>query len=146
MGYKNIICPVDGTELGDKALAEASYLCKVTGAKLTVLHIIEKAYRMAHVITDSDEWKKIHGEWLKEGEELVKREKDRLKSDGLDSIEMILREGDAAYEIVAQAIEQRADLIVMASHRYTPVGKFFMGSHIDKVTKQAPCPVLWVFK
>lgn len=146
MAYKSILCPVDGTELGDHAMEEAAYLAKATGARLTLLHVSVQAYRSAHLVTDSAEWKAIHEGWLQEGTELLENEKARLLSEGVSNVEIVLRDGDAAFEIIAQALEQKADLIVMASHRYTPLGKVLIGSTIDKVTKRAPCPMLWVFK
>lgn len=146
MEYNNIICPIDGSELGNKAVEEAAYISKVSGAKLILLNVVEKWYRSADVVTDSSEWQEIHEKWLDDGMELLKREEARLKKEGINNIESVLRDGDAAYEIVAAAAERKADLIVMASHRYSPLGKLFMGSVIDKVTKKAPCPVLWVFK
>lgn len=146
MEYNNIICPIDGSELGNKAVEEAAYISKVSGAKLILLNVVEKWYRSADVVTGSSEWQEIHEKWLDDGMELLKREEARLKKEGINNIESVLRDGDAAYEIVAAAAERKADLIVMASHRYSPLGKLFMGSVIDKVTKKAPCPVLWVFK
>ncbi|MBI5327714.1 MAG: universal stress protein [Deltaproteobacteria bacterium] len=146
MEYKNIICPVDGSELGAHSMEEAAYISKISGAKLILLNVVEKWYRSADVVTDSPEWEEIHEKWLDAGRELLKGEEARLKKQGVKNIETILRDGDAAHEIIALAMERRADLIVMASHRYSPVGKFFMGSIIDRVSKKSPCPVLWVFK
>lgn len=146
MEYKNIICPVDGSELGGRALEEAAYITKISGANLVLLNVVEKWYRSADVVTDSKEWQDIHEGWLKDGMAILEKEAAKLKKSGIKNIETVLRDGDAAYEIVAAAAERNADLIVMASHRYSPVGKLFMGSTIDKVTKKAPCPVLWVFK
>jgi len=146
MEYKNIICPVDGSELGDHAMEEAAYISKVSGAKLILLNVVEKWYRSADVVTDSPEWQEIHEKWLNEGIELLKKEEARLKKEGINNIESVLRDGDASHEIIALAMERRADLIVMSSHRYSPVGKIFMGSITDRVTKKSPCPVLWVFK
>lgn len=146
MDYNNILCPTDGSELSDKALEQAAYISKISGARLLLLHVVEKWYRSAHLVTDSDEWDKIHVEWLKEGENLLEKQVDKLQGMGAKNVETLLRDGDAAYEIIAAAIERKADIIVMASHRYSPIGKLFMGSVTDKVTQKAPCPVLWVFK
>lgn len=145
MNYKNIICPVDGSELGDKALGHAMYLSKMSGGKLILLHVSEKGFRLAHVATDSKEWQVIHEGWLNEGRELLSNEGKKVVKEGLNNYELVLRDGEASNEIVAEAHDKGADLIVMASHRYSPVGRLFMGSIIDKVTKRAPCPVLWVF-
>lgn len=145
MEWKTIVCPVDGSELGDRALEQAAYVSKVSGATLLVLNVVEKWYRSADVVTDSKEWQAIHEGWIKEGMEVLEKERPGLEAAGVKNMEMILKDGDAAHEIIALSMERRADLIVMASHRYSPMGKLFMGSTIDKVTKKAPCPVLWVF-
>ena len=146
MEYKNIICPIDGSELSDKVEDAGVYISKISGAKIILLNVVEKWYRSTHMATDSAEWQNIHKNWLNEGKELLEREADKLKKRGAKDVEIILRDGDAAHEIIALAIEQKANLIIMATHRYSPVGKFFMGSVTDKVTKSAPCPVLSVFK
>lgn len=145
MKYKNILCPVDGTELGDKAMEEAVYISKISGAKLILLHVSEKAFRSAHLVTDSSEWSAIHDGWIREARELLERERAKLKSEGYDNVELVFRDGEASNEIVSEAKEKGVDLIVMASHRYSPVGKLFHGSIIDRVTKRSSCPVLWVF-
>lgn len=145
MEYKHIICPIDGSEVSDIGLKHAAYLCKVSGAQLTVLHVVEKWYRAAHLVTNSEEWSTIHEDWLNKGRELLENTANKLREEGLHNIETVLREGDASHEIVALSVEHRADLIVMATHRYSPMGKLFMGSVIDRVTKKSPCPILWVF-
>lgn len=145
MPYKNIICPIDGSELTGRAEEQAAYLCNITGAKLTLLNVVEKWYRSAHLVTDSAQWEAIHEEWLNKGRELLEKEANKIKEMGVKNIDTVLRDGDAAHEIVALAMEQKADLIVMATHRYSPVGKIFIGSVTDKVSRHAPCPVMWVF-
>ncbi|MBI4948946.1 MAG: universal stress protein [Deltaproteobacteria bacterium] len=145
MEYKHIICPIDGSEISDVALKHAAYLSKTSGAQLTVLHVVEKWYRAAGMVTNSEEWSTIHEDWLSKGRELLEATANRLRDEGLHNIETVLREGDASHEIVAISVEHRADLIVMATHRYSPMGKLFMGSVIDRVTKKSPCPILWVF-
>lgn len=146
MEYKSILCPIDGSELSEKVEDAGVYLSKISGAKLILLNVVEKWYRSTHLVTDSTEWQNIHTNWLNEGRGILEKEAAKLKEKGVKDVEMVLRDGDAAHEIIALAMEQRADLIIMATHRYSPVGKFFMGSVTDKVTKSSPCPVLWVFK
>ena len=146
MEYKHILCTVDGSELSEIGLKHAAYLSKITGAKLSILHVVEKWYRAADVVTNSPEWQKIHEDWLDKGRELLNAASGKARDIGVASLQTELREGDAAYEIVAMATEHRMDIIVMATHRYSPMGKLFVGSITDRVTKKAPCPVLWVFK
>ena len=145
MDYKLIICPIDNSGLKDKAIEISSYIAGMSGAKLVLLNVVEKWYRSEPMVTDSPEWTSIHEAWLDEGRELHESEAKKLVESGFKNIETILCEGDASHEIVAEAIKNRADLIVMATHRYSTAGKFFLGSVTDRVTKKSPCPVLWVF-
>ncbi|MDH4127874.1 MAG: universal stress protein [Spirochaetota bacterium] len=147
MEYKNILCPVDGSEiLREKCIESASYLSKISGAKLILLNVVEKWYRQADgIATDSKEWQAIHKQWLDEGKSLLQKEEAKIKANGLKNIELILREGDASHEIIATAFEYKIDLIVMATHHYSTLGKIFIGSVTERVTKKSPCPVLWVF-
>lgn len=140
------MCPADGSELSEKGEEIAAYISKCSGARVILLHVVEKWYQSSHLATDSRAWDDIHNEWLENGRKLLEREEAKLRKEGVINIETVLRDGDAAYEIVAVAKERRADLIVMATHRYSPMGKLFIGSVTDRVTKRAPCPVLWVFR
>lgn len=55
-----------------------------------------------------------------------------------------VRHGDAWTEIIAAADEIGADLIVMGTHGYRGVSRFFLGSVADKVVRSSPIPVLIV--
>jgi nucleotide-binding universal stress UspA family protein len=145
MEYNNIICPIDGTELSEKSLKHAAYLSKVSGAKIVLLHITEKWHRAGHLVTNSPEWETIHKEWLEEGRAILANAADTLKALGASHVDTMLLEGEASHEIVAAAEEKKADLIIMSTHRYSPIGKLFAGSITDNVTRKAPCPVLWIF-
>lgn len=146
MEYRNIVCPVDGSELTDKVIDAAAYLSNISGAKIILLNVVEKWYRSEPLVTDSPEWQAIHEEWLSEGRKLLEEAAGKLRGKGVKHIETVLEDGDAAYEIVAVATQKNADLIVMATHRYSPIGKFFLGSITDRVSKKTPCPVLWLFE
>lgn len=146
MEYKTILCPIDGTELMGIAEETAAYITKISGARLILLHIVEKWYKGADVETSSKEWATIHEGWLSEGKALLEKEAGKLRENGIKNLETAIRDGEAAYEIIAEAKEENADLIVMATHHYSTAGKLFWGSVTDRVTKKSPCPVLWIFK
>ena len=52
--------------------------------------------------------------------------------------------GEAASEIVRVAKERKVDLIVIASHGRTGLGRILFGSTAEAVVRHAPCPVLVV--
>lgn len=141
MEYRSIICPINDSTLSEKGEETAAYLSKNSGARLILMHVVEKWHHSSYMATDSKEWNALHNEWLDDGRKLLEREEAKLKRVGVINIETVLREGDSAYEIIAVAKERRTDLIVMATHHYSIVGRLF----IDRVTKKTPCPILWVY-
>jgi nucleotide-binding universal stress UspA family protein len=54
-----------------------------------------------------------------------------------------VRQGGVYHEILDEAQEMNADLIVMSSHR-TGVRTYFLGSHAGHVVRYATCSVLVV--
>ena len=59
-------------------------------------------------------------------------------------VEEVIAHGDAASEIVRVAKERGVDLIVIASHGRTGLGRILFGSTAEAVVRHAPCPVLVV--
>lgn len=68
---------------------------------------------------------------------------DRLRSAGR-RVEMKLREGDPAAEIVAAARDDGADLIVMGSRGHTGIARLVLGGVAHSVLTHAQCSVLIV--
>jgi nucleotide-binding universal stress UspA family protein len=71
---------------------------------------------------------------------LTKKTVDRLKAKEL-KVDAVIRTGDPASEIVDEAREWSADLIVVGSHGYTGVKRFILGSVALSVVGHAPCSV-----
>lgn len=147
MEYRCIICPIEDSDLSVIGEKEAAYISKASGARLILLHVVEQWYKISHLATDSKEWDILCNEWIDNGRRLLEREEATLRRNGVNNIETILKDGDAATEIITVAKNRKADLIVMASPRYSPVDKIFTGSSsvAEKVTQKATCPVLMVF-
>ena len=59
-------------------------------------------------------------------------------------IETLQRLGVPYEEIVDVATELAVDLIVIATHGYTTLKHFLLGSTTERVVRLAPCPVLVV--
>ncbi|NNU28568.1 universal stress protein [Isoptericola sediminis] len=52
--------------------------------------------------------------------------------------------GDLAEDLVREALEAQAELIVIGLRRRSPVGKLILGSGAQRILLEAPCPVLAV--
>jgi nucleotide-binding universal stress UspA family protein len=59
-------------------------------------------------------------------------------------VEHRVAEGEPATEIVQAAVETGSDVILMATHGRTGLGRLLLGSVAERVLRQAPCPVVTV--
>lgn len=79
------------------------------------------------------------------GEGEIKSVQDYLSRSGVQG--QVLTRGseyDPAEQILEAAAEVEAELIVLGTRKRTPVGKFLLGSTIQRVILEAACPVLCV--
>jgi nucleotide-binding universal stress UspA family protein len=67
----------------------------------------------------------------------------KARAEGL-SARAALRTGVAYQEIVALAVDERADLIVIGTHGRGGIDRALLGSVADRVVRLARCPVLTV--
>ena len=102
--------------------------------------------QVGKVGASSDEWEEIRKNWMKEGEALLAREAQRQRDLGVENVETELRQGRVAEEVVAVADERKAELIVLASHQASPLGRLLMGSRTFEIFQRAACPILRVVR
>ena len=57
---------------------------------------------------------------------------------------VIVREGEAAHEILDVAAEEGVDAIIIATHGRTGLAKIVFGSVAQRVVRRAQCPVLTI--
>lgn len=143
--YKTILVPVDGSDTSTLGLQEAIKIAQSDGCRLCLLHVIND------VILDYSYGAKSFGLSLidsqrEAGKAILQRAGDlvRQQSIPVESV-MLERVGvPAADSIVAQAIESRADLIVMGTHGRRGLRRLTMGSDAEAVVRESSIPVLLV--
>lgn len=60
------------------------------------------------------------------------------------NLRVIVREGEAAHEILDTADEEQVDAIVIATHGRTGLSKIVFGSVAQRVVRRAKCPVVTI--
>ncbi len=138
--FKNILVPIDVAheESSKLVLNAAATLANSSGAKLTLLNVIADIPNLVAVQLPADF-----------AEKAVAAASDQLNSIaehcGLakGSYEMRIAHGPAYHEIISQAEEMGADLIVMASHR-PELSTYLLGTVAARVVRHAKCSVLVV--
>lgn len=138
--YKKILVPVDGSENSFRSLEHAAQLAQITGARLTLFHVIAplpaSIQRYAHanyLIKEVQDF----------GQEIIENAKESIAVYNLE-VETGMIYGDPAHEIIHKAKEEDFDLIVIGSRGLNPLTSIIMGSVSSRVARQANCPVLVV--
>jgi nucleotide-binding universal stress UspA family protein len=122
MMFRHILVPLDGSAVSAAVLPVAVLLARTDEARVTLVRVAELGSRedVAPVLAG---------------------EAERLRDAGLQ-VETRVRWGDAAAEIVETAREESADLIVMATHGRTGLGRQLLGSVADSVMQRWRLPLL----
>jgi nucleotide-binding universal stress UspA family protein len=137
--FQRILVPVDLTEKSVAAVDLACELALQSRAEVTLLHVIETIEYIAF-----DEMKDFYERLEKSAQKGLKEVAERFEVQGLRAERAVVY-GHRTKEIVDFAINNRADLIVMASHRIDPDRTGHDWSSISyAVAILAPCRVLLV--
>jgi len=145
MNIRSILLPTDFSECGNYALSYAASLARTFKASIICLNVIEPIVPtvgysgMTEPMPIADIAEQL--------EDSAERELPKLaecdECAGLNVEEMVAH-GEAASEIVRVAKERAVDLIVIASHGRTGLGRILFGSTAEAVVRHAACPVLVV--
>ncbi len=135
-----ILVPTDFSDGSQAALDHATALAKAFNAKIIVLHVIET---FTYTMTESLQVVNVYALVKTAVEPVMDQMLQDLRNERVTA-SRVLVQGTADQEIVAQAKESGADLIVMGTHGRRGVSHAFMGSVAERVVRTAPCPVLTV--
>jgi len=142
-----ILVPIDASDASEKVVTEAARLAGLTGASVSLLHVVEPVASYIPVGASMDV---ITAEPQIPDEALTESAKSRLeeiaeplRKRGL-KIDCLALTGLAVDEIVEQATSLKTDYIVMGSHGHGAIFHLFSGSVVTGVLKHSPCPVVVV--
>jgi len=137
--FKRILVPVDLSEKSLAAVDVAYDFAAQTEAEVTLLHVIETIEHVAF-----EELKPFYERLEKSARKGLKEFSERFVTHKLRA-DIAVIYGHRSKEIVNYARDNRADLIVMASHRIDPDRPGHDWSSISySVAILSPCPVLLV--
>lgn len=137
--YKKILVTTDFSDAAELGLREAERLAADQGAALSLLHVLEDA-TPANIDAASRE-RILEEHRLKAGASLEEMVAGRTVVEGIKTMVAV---GEDVKEILLVAADEQADLIVMASHGRTALGRVLLGSTTEAVLHRATCPVLVV--
>jgi nucleotide-binding universal stress UspA family protein len=128
----NILVPLDGSALAERALPYATALAKTANARL----------RLYHVTTDVGSPADIRAELDVEAH--LDQIASQLRANGVQATTASTPAYQTAEAILNAACDPPADLIVMSTHGHSGLGRWLYGSVADQVLGQTDVPVLLV--
>ncbi len=137
---RRILVPLDGSDISERELPYATGLAKQFGAALYLLEVVEHRPDRELDILPHREGEE-HEASLSVAKLYLERHAETLRAQELH-VEIVLKMGKAAPEIVKVAYENDIDLIVMSTHGYTGFSELVLGSVTREVLRTTPCPLL----
>jgi len=142
--FSRILVALDGSDYSLKALDFAVDLAKKYQSQLVLVHVV---MRQIYAINPPEAGilagTAIVRELEAEGKAILAKGEQTVKAQGVP-VEIRLRQGVPAEELLRAAAEEKADLMVLGSRGLSQVRAFLLGSVSDKVSHHAKCPVLIV--
>ena len=144
IAIRRILCPIDFSDFSRRALDHAFAIARWYRSTVTVLYVFRPVAVPAFgpgpagfepmVLTDVDR------------EQLLAHTKKFVATESAPGTptDTVLREGNTAVEILTQATDMNADLIVIGTHGRSGFERLVLGSVAEKVLRKANCPVLTV--
>jgi len=133
-----VLAAVDGSEPSLKALRTAAAIARGSGAKLTIVEVIEPFGPLPGYYGAPPEGVE-RKEWL--AEQRFEKAHAWLLEAGVEWERRVL-EGSPPDEICSLAEKEHHDLIVLGDRGQSAIGRFLTGSVADRVVHHAPCSVL----
>jgi nucleotide-binding universal stress UspA family protein len=141
---KKILWATDFSDESQNAFVYAEAFAKTFGAELIACHVVPgfspEHYQSAIVVIEELNKKQEHMKTV-----AAERLKAFRKSMNVQ-FEYLIREGNAAKEIIAAAEEERVDLIVIGKKGLSAIERLFIGSVANHVLRHSPVPVLMTKK
>jgi len=144
--FKRILVPLDGSQLAEKILPLVEEEAIRSGSKVTLYHVITASRSMLPssqpVIHGSQAMVDLFEPALAKAMEYLKRTGERLASKGI-AVTWTVQRGSTVGECIAgYARDKEIDLIAIATHGRSWLGRLLSGSTTDYLLRKSGLPIL----
>lgn len=137
----NVLVAYDGSKHAKKALSMVADRFKVSAStKVSLVHVVSipEAVKLTLPVEFVSG---VEQNMVIAGEALLAEGKVQAGQAQLKNVATLLKDGDPATELIAQARSVSAELLVLGAQGHTAVEHFLLGSVTSSVLPQAPCSV-----
>ena len=144
--YQHIMVPLDGSELAECVLPHVEAIaggCKVS--KVTLVRVVAPLHLYGGVefSISPEERQRLEVDSMDIARNYLDEMVKRLRDNGIVAQSEVLF-GNVIDELVEYADKNKVDLIVIATHGRSGVGRWVWGSDADRILRSAHVPVLMV--
>ena len=132
--FKNILVPLDGSTLAERAMPPAVSIAQAMSAKLTLLRVVPQ---FAILAADPMLYEEMNRLGEEEAYAYLRTQADYLDLAAL--VEVTCETGQPADTMIRYVERHGIDLIVMSSHGRSGLNRWVYGSVAERVLRQAPC-------
>lgn len=138
--YDEILVPTDGSARMKSVADHALTLAELCGATVHVLYVVDES---AYATVPDDAREQVRDALEGDGQNATKVIAERALERDL-TVTREIRWGNPAVAIIAYAVENGIDLIVMGMRGKTGFERYLLGSVAEKVIRVSPIPVFTV--
>lgn len=146
--YRKILLTHDGSDVAALAVAHAATVAKGANAPIVVVQVVDSVGQMMSRMTPMIEPVPVGEITVELAEESVAAQRDAaqqnldgvkaaLTAEGIADVTTLVVEGSPGDAILEAANNEGADLIVMATHGRSGLGRAILGSVADHVVRNA---------
>jgi nucleotide-binding universal stress UspA family protein len=154
---KTIVVPLDGSAVAEQILPYVRLLAPLLSARVRLLRVVSNE-EVAHVVAHDGALAHELGDWSPPAQLDAPRVTDLLRQRAADylgaravelreagmDVDVVVRHGAPAEQIVELVEHDRESLIALATHGYSGLRRWALGSVADKVLHAATTPVFLV--
>ncbi len=142
INVRKILCPIDFSQHAGLVVEWAIHLAEEHDAEVVLLHAYHlpvEFQQLEGAYLPADFWDSVK----EEAERSLAAYGEKIRDKGVP-VQEIVREGYPASVIEEEALQEKADMIVMGSRGLSGLKHLLLGSIAERVVQKAHCPVLTV--
>ncbi|NJL93819.1 MAG: universal stress protein [Anaerolineae bacterium] len=142
--YKNILLTLDGSALAEQAFSHAAALAQTFAANLHLVRVVVPFNMLMPTTIEYDLTESYRRDALHEAHQYLHEIEQRARHLGVNRVQTKVVEGVVVDAILDYANFHGVDLVVMATHGRSGLGRWVFGSVAERVLHAANVPVMLI--
>jgi len=145
--YRRILLPLDSSTRAETAIPHAQAAALSYGAAVHLLQVVDPADLSSPILRhtierignlqEPDRSAALEA-WAKTSEDYLEAVATNLREAGVEQVSVRVAEGNPFQLIPQEAVDQNCDLVVIATHGRSGLGRALLGSVADHVVRNTP--------